>query len=89
MVQFAESEHNTSMRRYETACRNANASNQDARAAGRQEIEDSLVTGGQQAIDKYEATLNKRWKEASCLAEYDGVSSGYRILKRAKARLAN
>ena len=87
MVQFADSPHQAAQRRYESACRQANASNQNARKSLRQQIEDRLVTGGQQAIDDYESLLNERWKKAGCLAEYDGISMGYLILERAKARL--
>jgi hypothetical protein len=87
MVQFY-SEHNLAQGRYEQACREANASNQEARADWRKQIEDDLVTGGQQAITEYEAHLESQWRKANCLAEYDGVNMGYAILNRAKARLA-
>lgn len=87
MSEFVESDYNDSQRRNETACREANASDQRARVSFRQEIEDSLVAGGQEAIDEYVAGLNKKWKEARSNVEYTGLSLGYAIVKRAKARL--
>lgn len=87
MVQFY-SEHNAAQSRYEQACREANASNQDARAQSRQQIEDNLVAGGWEAIQEYDDLLNERWRRASCIAEYEGVSMGFAILGRAKARLS-
>ncbi|MEM9263941.1 MAG: hypothetical protein AAGA46_00280 [Cyanobacteria bacterium P01_F01_bin.13] len=86
MVQFAESAHNASMRRYETACRQANASNQPARASRRQQIEDSLVEGGSVAIQDYFKLMDERRIRANCLAAYDGVSMGYAIARRALSR---
>lgn len=88
MIQFAESEYNISMRQYETKLSEAKASNQDARAAKKKSIEDELVEEGLESIERYEATLNKRWENAQCLAEYDGLNMGFAIARRARARLA-
>jgi hypothetical protein len=82
-----DSHYNQQMRTYEDNVRAANASNQDARAASRKEIEDSLVAGGMPAIDAYVKTLDERWEKAGCLAEYDGLRMGYGIAKRAKERV--
>jgi len=87
MVEFAKSPHEIAQTRYEQNVRQANTSNTEARKNWRQEIEDSLVEGGQQALDDYKTLLDKRWQAASCLAEYDGVNMGYAIYFRAKARL--
>lgn len=81
------SEHNAAQGRYEEACRNANASNQDARQKKDQRIEDDLVAGGWEAIEKYNKLLDERWQRARCLAEYDGISIGRRIARRAAERL--
>jgi hypothetical protein len=88
MVVFAESEHNRSMRVYETRLGEAKASDPDARAQRRESIEDSLVREGMGAIEEYEKLLNRRWQQAGCIAEYEGVQMGFSILRRAKARLA-
>ena len=87
MVEFAKSPHEIAQTRYEQRCREANVSNADARKNWRQNIEDSLVEGGQEAVDEYKALMDERWEDASCLAEYDGVSMGYAIMFRAQARL--
>jgi hypothetical protein len=87
MAQHFDSHYNQQMRTYEDNVRAANASNQEARAASRQEIEDSLVAGGIPAIDAYVATLDERWEEARCLAVYDGLRMGYGIAERARARV--
>ena len=75
------------MSRYEQRCREASASNADARQARRKSIEDELVEGGQQAVDEYKALMDKRYQSANCLAEYDGVRMGYALWRRAQARL--
>ena len=87
MAQLFDSHYNQQMRTYEDNVRAANASNQDARAAARQDIEDSLVVGGIPAIDDYVKTLDERWEKARCLAVYDGLRMGYGIAKRAKERV--
>jgi hypothetical protein len=87
MVEFVKSPHEIAQTRYEQQCGEANASNTDARRDWRQQIEDDLVEGGQEALDDYKDLMDKRWKAASCLAEYDGVNMGYAIYFRAKARL--
>jgi len=87
MTQFAQSDYNASQSRYETACREANASDQKARRSYRDEIVDGLVEGGLEAIQKYEVLMDKRWKSAQCLAEYDGVSMGYANARIARERL--
>jgi len=87
MVQFAQSPHEAAMSRYEQRCREASASNADARRDWRQKIEDEIVEGGQAAADEYKALMDKRYQAANCLAEYDGVSMGYAIWRRAQARL--
>lgn len=81
------SPHNEAMRRYETALGEAKASDNDARRRKWQEKEDELVEGGAEAIAKYKAHLDEKWKEASCLVEYDGLSIGYSILRKAEARI--
>jgi hypothetical protein len=87
MVEFAKSPHEVAQTRYEQQCREVHASNSDARRDWRQQIEDSLVEGGQTAIDEYKALMDKLWQAARCLAEYDGVNMGYAIVFRAQARL--
>lgn len=87
MVEFAKSPHEIAQTAYEKRCREANASNANSRQRHRQSIEDQLVEEGKEALDNYKVLLDKRWKAASCLAEYDGVSMGYDIYLRAKARL--
>lgn len=87
MIPEVYSEHESSMRLYTQACLQAKASNTNARKQLHQEIEDNLVAGGQVAIDEYENLMIQRRKEATCLAEHDGVSIGFAILKRAKERL--
>ena len=83
------SEYNRSMANYEARCREANASNGEARTRRRASIEDSLVKEGLEAVESYEKTLRKRWKNARCLAEYDGISMGFSIAARARKRLEN
>jgi hypothetical protein len=75
------------MRSYETAVREANASDQNARANSRKSIEDSLVDGGMPAINDYVAILDKRKEKARSLAEYDGLGMGYDIADRARKRV--
>jgi len=87
MVQFAESDYNRSMRSYETACATARIGAQ-ASAEVAKTTEDSLVEGGLQAIEEYEALLVTRRDKASCLAEFDGVARGESIARRVRARLA-
>jgi hypothetical protein len=86
MVRFS-SDYNDSQARYETACREANASDQTRRRSYRDEIVDNLVEGGLEAIQEYEVLMDSRWKAAQCLAEYDGVSMGYANAKLARERL--
>lgn len=87
MVEFAKSPHEIAQGRYEQQCREVHASNTDARQDWRQKIEDEIVEGGQVAADEYKALMDKRWKAAGCLAEYDGVNMGYALLARAQARI--
>jgi hypothetical protein len=84
MVEFAKSPHAIAQTNYERRCREANV---NPRNNWRQEIEDGLVDGGQEAVDKYKALMDERWLAASCLAEYDGINMGYAIMFRAQARL--
>lgn len=86
MVQFY-SDYNDSMSRYEQKCREANASDSNWRQQRRQEIEDELVEAGLSAINEYIEKLDQQWKEAGCLAEYDGLRIAYGIGNRAKARV--
>jgi len=86
MVRFS-SDYNDSQARYETACREASASDQKARRSYRDQIVDNLVEGGLEAIQKYEKLMDERWEAARCLAEYDGVSMGYANAKLARERL--
>jgi hypothetical protein len=87
MVQFAESEHDRSMREYEQRLGEAKASDSSKRASRHQSIEDSLVEDGLAVVEEYVKNLNKRWDRARCLAEYDGINMGYGIAERAKARI--
>lgn len=87
MTEFANSPHHIAQARYERGLAEAHASNSEARKNSRQQIEDDLVNGGQKAIDEYRDGLDKQWKAAKCLAQYDGVSMGYAICDRAQARL--
>ena len=87
MFVFAQSEYDAAQSRYEKECREANASNQDARAIRRKAIENELVQEGIDSVIKYESELDAKWEKAKCNNEYDGLRMGYAIVKRAKERL--
>ena len=86
-MNFAQSPHNRAQAQYEKALGEAKASNSDAREKQRQSIEDSLVEGGIDAINEYEQAIDERALNASCLAQYDGISMAREIIRRAKARI--
>lgn len=87
MVEFAQSPHNQAQAEYERQLGMAKASNQEARAARRQSLEDCLVQDGIEAVMEYEALLDRRAQNARCLAEYDGISIGRAIAARARCRI--
>jgi hypothetical protein len=76
------------MRLHEQRLGEAKASNWPKRADRLDRIEDSLVEDGMEAVEEYIATLDRRWEQARCLAEYDGLRMGYDIARCAKERLA-
>ncbi len=84
MVEFY-SEHNVAQTKYERSCAEANAS------WGRAELYEGtirkLIEGGPEAVVHYEQLLDKRWAEATCNAEFDGVRIEYWIAKQARERL--
>ena len=88
-MQFAENEHNSSMRQYEEKCREAAASNSSSRQQRHRAIEDNIVDEGIKSLLEYEKTLQERWSRARCLAEFDGVSIGFTIAARARKRIEN
>ena len=87
MIQFADSEYNRSMRQYEEKCREAVAFNSSSRQQRFKAIEDNIVAEGVESLVEYEKTLQERWSQARCLAEFDGVSIGFAIAARARKRI--